>query len=151
MTGVSGNRRPPPPDDAIQFGAPGEEKGLDGVRFGLVLLIFMRVVAALWMLRGLMLWRDILAAERGPFDAMSSTAAGAMVFFAVVDLLAAVGLWLATSWGGVLWLFAAASGLLTAAMLPNQGMSGPVVATADCVLMVAYFWLSWRAARERDR
>ena len=31
-----------------------------------------------------------------------------IVFFAAVDLLAAVGLWLAAPWGGVLWLLCAA-------------------------------------------
>ena len=35
--------------------------------------------------------------------------AGGDVFFAVIDLVAAVGLWLAAAWGGVVWLTAAIS------------------------------------------
>ena len=30
---------------------------------------------------------------------------GAIVFFAVLDLVAAIGLWLTVSWGTVMWLF----------------------------------------------
>ena len=33
----------------------------------------------------------------------------ATIFFAVIDLVAAVGLWLAAAWGGVVWLTAAIS------------------------------------------
>ena len=31
------------------------------------------------------------------------------MFFAVIDLVAAVGLWLAAAWGAVIWLTAVAS------------------------------------------
>ena len=72
------------------------------------------------------------------------------MFFAVADLLAAVGLWLATSWGGVLWLFAAAAGLVAKLALPKAGVSGHVAFAADIILIVGYFVLSWYAARERD-
>ena len=39
------------------------------------------------------------------------SAIAAVVFFAVIDLVAAVGLWLAAAWGGVVWLVAVAAQL----------------------------------------
>ena len=34
------------------------------------------------------------------------------IFFAVIDLVAAIGLWLTAAWGGVVWLIAAGSQLM---------------------------------------
>ena len=43
------------------------------------------------------------------FENASMPWQAATVFFAVIDLVAAVGLWLAAAWGGVVWLTAAIS------------------------------------------
>jgi Family of unknown function (DUF6163) len=150
LTGQVVKRRAPPPDDAIQLGVDINGKGKRGIRFGFVLLIFMRLVAALWMFRGLLHWHTIISSDQEPFARMDSTIAAVTMFFAVADLLAAVGLWLATSWGGVLWLFAAASGLVVTLVLPGVGWGGHILFGADLILIVAYFVLSWYAARERD-
>ena len=40
---------------------------------------------------------------------MTRDQASAVIFFALADLLAAIGLWLATPWGGVLWLVVVAA------------------------------------------
>ena len=45
---------------------------------------------------------------------MRPAMASAVIFFGVLDLVAAVGLWLATPWGGVLWLLAAVSQIFVA-------------------------------------
>jgi uncharacterized membrane protein (DUF2068 family) len=70
------------------------------------------------------------------------------VSFAVIDLVAAVGLWLTTSWGGVMWLFAVMSGLIAKLLVP----SGVVVETTEIVLsmllVAAYLAISWLAARD---
>ena len=56
-----------------------------------------------------MQWRIMLASAQSIFDTMPTIAAFAIVFFAVLDLIAGVGLWLATPWGGVLWLLIASA------------------------------------------
>ena len=71
-------------------------------------------------------------------------------FFAVCDLMAAVGLWLAAPWGGVLWLICATSGACRA----RAGQTGLddrrcSASRLDAFLIVAYFALSWLAANER--
>ena len=43
----------------------------------------------------------------------------ATVFFAVIDLVAAVGLWLAAAWGAVIWLTAVASMLAVEIFFPQ--------------------------------
>jgi hypothetical protein len=119
-------------------------------RWGLYLVIFMRVTAALWLVQGLMQWRLILAPEVDALDALPSLEAAAIVFFAITNLLAAVGLWLAVPWGGVLWLFAVSAQMFMIGFLPGLIEGGRLMLALDVSLVVAYFVLSWYAAQERD-
>ena len=48
-----------------------------------------------------------LGAERPLRDGRGYQAT--IIYFAVIDLMAAVGLWMASTWGGVLWLLAVMS------------------------------------------
>ena len=74
------------------------------------LVWFMRTLAWVWVAKGLFNWGLVLGAlpGYGDFTALPQALQGSIVFFAAVDLLAAVGLWLAAPWGGVLWLLCAA-------------------------------------------
>lgn len=115
-----------------------------------VLVWFMRIVALAWVGKGILTWAeivDILPSVR-PFEAGPPGRQAAIVYFAVIDLTAAVGLWLTTAWGGVVWLLAATS-TMTLALLTPQFVPLPmtlIVVLASIVLL--YFVLSWLAARE---
>ena len=65
----------------------------------------------------------------------------ATVFFAVIDLVAAVGLWLAAAWGAVIWLTAIASMLAVEIFFPQVfGASlttGAAGRRAACALSLA--------------
>ena len=102
---------------AIRLG----ERTLDpnATRWGMLLVLFMRVVAGLWILQGLVQWQIVLTAPTDLFSTIPKPTAVAIVYFAVMDLLAAVGLWLATAWGGVLWLLVALSQILVAFLMPD--------------------------------
>ncbi len=76
--------------------------------------------------------------------------AAAIVFFAVLDLLAAVGLWLAAAWGGVLWLFAACGGTIVLLFMPEFHFGGRPFLIINVILIVIYFIMTWNAAQERD-
>lgn len=143
-------KREPLGSDAIQLGVDINGQTRGGVRYAFLLTIFMRVVAALWMFRGLLLWRDMLMSEQEPFATIEWPVAAALVFFSVFDLVAAVGLWLATPWGGMLWIFAAVSGMIVALVIPDVGLGGVITVAADLTMTIAYFALSHLAARERD-
>jgi hypothetical protein len=131
--------------EVIHLGANGRS-----ARWGLYLVIFMRITAALWLVQGLMQWRLILAPELDPLDAMPTLEAAAIVFFAITNLLAAVGLWLAVPWGGVLWLFAVSAQMFMIGFLPGLIEGGRLMLALDVSLVVGYFVLSWYAAQERD-
>lgn len=132
--------------EVIHLGANGN----GATRWGLYLVIFMRVVAALWLVQGLVQWRVILAPEADPLDAMPSLEAAAVIFFAITNLVAAVGLWLAVPWGGVLWLFAVSAQMFMIGFMPGLVEGGRLMLALDVALVVAYFVLSWYAAQERD-
>jgi len=129
---------------AIKLGekARGEREAL---RWGLCLVIFMRLLAILWMAEGLLQWMTVLTASGSPFDSMRSSTATAVIFFGIFDLVAAVGLWLATPWGGALWLFAAVSQIFAALALRNFFAAEHFIVGSDLVLIALYFALTWKA------
>ena len=66
------------------------------------LILFLRVMAAISMVKGLYHWAQVCGIGFGdtqPFESHSIAWQTATVFFAVIDLVAAVGLWLAAAWG----------------------------------------------------
>ena len=71
------------------------------------------------------------------------------MFFAVIDLVAAVGLWLAAAWGGVVWLTAAISMAGVEMLFPEIFGGRLWVVPAELALVVAYIGVTLMAARER--
>ena len=79
-------------------------------RLPFILDIYGRVMSGLLMLLGLFHWAVILgvaAGAGGMFEDMSTAWKMATIHLAVVDLVAAVGLWQRVAWGNVLWFYAA--------------------------------------------
>ena len=117
----------------------------------MALVVFMRAIAALWLLQGLGHWVRVLAPGLPLFVTLPMSAAYLVIIFAVTDLIAAIGLWLLAPWGGVLWLLAAATQIFVAVAIPNFFPGGRAVAAVDAVLIAAYFVLTWLAARDPGR
>jgi hypothetical protein len=137
-------------DGAEEFGAAirlGEKAYAERqvLRWGLVLVVFMRLLAALWMAEGLAHWISVLMSKAPLFDSMPPTIASAVIFFGLIDLLAAVGLWLATPWGGVLWLLAAISQIFIAVAIPHFFVAEKLIIVSNFVLILIYFVLTWKA------
>ncbi len=110
-------------------------------RWDVVLVWLMRVVAVVWMVKGLSAWAEILGARpnAAPFETAPIGRQAVIVYFGVINLLAAVGLWLATAWGGVVWLLAATSAMVLALLTPQLlPMSIPSLAF-DSMIIVVYF------------
>ncbi|MFE1602825.1 DUF6163 family protein [Methylobacterium sp. ID0610] len=121
-----------------------------GARWDVVLVWLMRIVAVIWMIKGLSAWAEILGARPGapPFEGAPVGRQAVIIYFGVIDLLAAVGLWLATAWGGVVWLLAATSAFVLALLTPQLlPMSLPNLAF-DGTIVLLYFTVSWLASRE---
>jgi hypothetical protein len=128
---------------AIHLCEPARVAGEEN-RAGLFLVVFKRLLAGLWVIQGLWQWSAILLPPEPLFDNVSAPRGAAVIFFATVNLVAAVGLWLATPWGGVIWLLGAIAQILVALALP--GFFSILWIGANIVLIVIYFVLTWRAS-----
>ncbi|WP_400768831.1 DUF6163 family protein [Methylosinus sporium] len=119
-------------------------------RWGHMLTLFMRVMALFWLLQGVMQWVIVLTASRPIFDETPTNAAIAVVFFAVLDLVAGVGLWLATPWGGVLWLLIAGAQIFVTLSVPGFFAGGYWLIALDLALIGLYFFLTFEAGRDYE-
>lgn len=126
---------------AIRLGETGDTG--EESHWGAILVVFMRLLAALWVFQGLSQWSAVLLPSDPLLDTAAPLWSAAVIFFAVLDLVAAVGLWLATPWGGVLWLFSAVAQIFAAVMIPS--FFSKLWIGVNAVLIVAYFVLTWRA------
>jgi uncharacterized membrane protein YphA (DoxX/SURF4 family) len=115
------------------------------------LVWFMRAIAWLWVAKGLLNWSLVLGASTryGDFAVLPRSLQGSIVFFATVDLLAAVGLWLAAPWGGVLWLLCASIETVSPALGLRGAATDMLSVGLNVVLVALYFFLTWRAGQER--
>jgi hypothetical protein len=111
----------------------------------------MRTLAWVWVAKGLLDWAIILGAfpSLGQFTTMALPLQATIVAFACLDLLAAVGLWLAAPWGGAIWLLCAAVEAASPALSPRAAAIGYTGALLNVALVAGYFLLSFRAVRER--
>jgi len=138
----------------VERASPGPYAAGRRVRFywSDALVWFMRAIAWLWVAKGLFNWGLVLGAfsRYGDFAVLSRSLQGSIVFFAAVDLLAAVGLWLAAPWGGVLWLLCVSIETVSPALGVRGGASGMLGVALNVVLVALYFLLTWRAGQERS-
>jgi hypothetical protein len=135
--------------EVLRGPAGGEEKR--GFRWRLVLVWLLRLLSVIWIGKGLMQWAVILGigVEAAPaFEARPLTFQAIIVYFAVFDLVAGVGLWLTSTWGGVLWLLAAVSHLLLGFFFPRWLPLNPVLIGGYVALMLAYFLATWAAENQ---
>jgi len=115
-------------------------------------MLFLRVMAGVSLAKGLFHWAQVVGIGQGPFSAfeINSTAwQAATMYFAVIDLVAAVGLWLAAAWGGVVWLTATISMAAIELFFPQVYGGRIVVVLIEVAMLGAYFTLAIAAARER--
>jgi hypothetical protein len=136
--------RPAEPGAAIKLGVKAPEAAAQA-QWGLALVVFMRVLAGLWICQGLAEWALVLVPGKSVLESLPAAMAAAVIFFAIADLVAAVGLWLATPWGGALWLFAASSQIFIALAIKNS--ISMVWVVIDLILIVLYFFLTFNAGR----
>jgi len=121
-------------------------------RWTVVLIWFLRGVAGLSMVKGLYHWSVVIGVGDGPgssFEASPVAFQAATIFFAVIDLVAAVGLWIAAAWGGVVWLTAAISMAAVELFFPQIYGGASLIVTMELVAILAYVGLAFMATRER--
>jgi len=115
------------------------------------LVLFLRVMAVLSMLKGLFHWSVVLGIGEGPDTQFATNPVPwqtATVYFAIIDLVAAVGLWLAAVWGAVVWLTAAVSMAAVEAFFPQIYGGSVIVVAIELALLCCYLVLAMQSARE---
>ncbi|MGA2042337.1 MAG: hypothetical protein ABSG83_03085 [Roseiarcus sp.] len=139
------------PMPAIHADGPATTDAQGALRWSLILVWFMRTMAVVWIAKGLVAWTIALGINPvvADFLGLPMVARGMVGFFAVADLIAAVGLWLAAPWGGVLWLTCAAMELLAAFLGAGVWLTGAAGLVLVGALIVVYFVLNWLAANQR--
>ena len=115
------------------------------------LVLFLRIMACVSLLKGVYHWSLVLGIGDGAgstFEEASMPWQAATIFFAVIDLVAAVGLWLAAAWGAVVWLTACVSMAAVEVFFPQVYGGRLIVVGMEGLLLFAYLALAIQSARE---
>jgi hypothetical protein len=116
------------------------------------LVLFLRIMAVVSVIQGLYHWAQVtgfVGSEEDAFENQPMAWQTATVYFAVIELVAAVGLWLATPWGAVVWLTTVVSMAVIELMFPGIYGGSLMVVALEALMLGAYLALAWMAARER--
>jgi uncharacterized protein DUF6163 len=116
------------------------------------LVLFLRIMAVISIIKGLYHWAQVtgfIGGEEDAFENQPMAWQAATVYFAVIELVAAVGLWLATPWGAVVWLTTVVSMAVIELMFPGIYGGSLLVVGGEAVMLAGYLALAWMAARER--
>src|ERR1700726_2074154 len=145
--------RDPSRDHAMSMAAISSERiETDDNAWTRRLVLFLRIMAVVSVTKGLYHWAQVTGFIGGEEEAFENQALAwqtATVYFAVIELVAAVGLWLATPWGAVVWLTTVVSMAVIELMFPGIYGGSLLVVGFEVLMLGAYLALAWLAARER--
>jgi len=116
------------------------------------LVLFLRVMAGVSLIKGLYHWTQVCGLGVPPnegFETQTLAWQTATVFFAVLDLVAAVGLWLAAAWGAVVWLTSVVSMAVVELFFPKVYGGSVGIVVIEMMLVGIYLLLAIGSARER--
>ena len=139
--------------DVLRGAKAGEAESGRQSRWRTVLVWFLRLVSAFWLAKGLTAWAVIFGVpgnHEPPFENRLLSYQAIIVYFAVIDLVAAVGLWLTSTWGGVLWLLAAISQMLLGFLFPRFVPMTAWLVGLYIGLIAVYFLATWAAENEAE-
>lgn len=116
--------------------------------------VLLRIVAVGWLAAGIAEWTRIvgvLPVDGGTFLEAARPVQIAIGVFAIVDLLAAIGLWLLASWGTILWAAAILGQAASDIVLEGGAGMGVWVAGINALALFAYVAMSFMLIRSRER
>jgi len=152
MSDQSQRRKARSPRPKETFDAPVQERASAEEPWTERLVLFLRVMAGVSLLKGLYHWAQVCsigAPADQTFEMQSMAWQSATVFFAVIDLVAAVGLWLAAAWGAVVWLTSVVSMVVIEVFFPGVYGTSIFIVVVEVGLLTFYLWLAIHAAREQ--
>lgn len=116
------------------------------------LVRFVRAVAALVMLKGLYHWSLLCGVGDGAgirFETMPASWQVSTIFFAVIDIVAGVGLWLLAAWGAAVWIIAGLTQLAVEIWFPEVYGGFVPLTILYVLLLLGYVALRFMAEREK--
>src|SRR6202161_3031282 len=147
------NSRDPSRDNAMSVAAISSERIESGDNvWTRRLVLFLRIMAVVSVTKGLYHWAQVtgfVGGEEEAFENQSLAWQASTVYFAVIELVAAVGLWLATPWGAVVWLITVVSMTVIELMFPAIYGGSLAGVVAEAVMLTASPGRAWMAPRER--
>jgi hypothetical protein len=146
-------KRPTRPSDLLEPVHAGKTPNASGT-WAEYLVLFLRIMAGVSLVKGLYHWSQVCgigAPADGGFESHTIAWQTATVFFAVIDLVAAVGLWLAAAWGAVVWLTAVVSMAVVEVFFPQVYGGSIFIVLVETTLLAIYLWLAIFAAREQPK
>jgi len=128
---------------------------LDAWPWPALIVAFLRVNAVIWLATGLGHWGRIVGylpvAGEGGFVGQTIDWQSTTVFYGVIDLVVAVGLWIATAWGVAVWLLAIACQVLTHGALAEIFGERPFRLPFYIASLVVYAVMLFMARRQARR
>jgi hypothetical protein len=118
------------------------------------LLQFLRVMSVISIMKGLYHWMNVcgfFAGANAGFEGQALAWQTSTVFFAIIDLVAAVGLWLAAPWGAVVWLTASVSMIVVELFFPQIFGGAIPIVLFEVVAIGGYLVLAIQSAREQPQ
>jgi hypothetical protein len=144
---------PTRPSDMLEPVRAGKAEGVAG-SWTEYLVLFLRIMAGVSLVKGLYHWAQVCGIGVGSdegFQVHTLAWQAATVFFAVLDLVAAVGLWLAAAWGAVVWLSSVVSMAVVEVFFPNVYGGSLFIVLVEMTLLGIYLYLAIVSAREHSR
>ena len=143
-----------PPGETVRVArladAPiGATPEVSGVNWVMILLVFMRIAAVVWLLKGILHWAYIIGLGDEGFPQLRLSRQGIFISFAILDLVAAVGLWLTSSWGAAIWLIVLFAETALPFLVPDMPPSlvDTMVSTTFGLIYLFLVWKAFRAER----
>lgn len=119
-----------------------------GVRWDLMMVIFLRLMALVWLIKAVAFWGLILGLGDVPFAEETRLRQALIVGFAIIDSAAAVGIWMLSPWGRSLWVFVLVSELAIGAT--GFGNAPGFTSITGSGLALFFFFVLAFAVRKRQ-
>ena len=135
--------------NTVEGGQEGEARRFD---LRLALIAYVRILSVAFLASGLRRWAIVLGplAPGGDFSSFRIEWMVAIGFFAVFELVAAVGLWLTASWGTVVWLIAASTEVALHTVFRDTFGFQPYVVAFHGFAILIYAILTFFLERTRE-
>jgi hypothetical protein len=131
----------------------GDSEARQQRRWTRLLIFYLRCLAIMCLVRGLADWSRIIGFTGVEDEFLLTPLAGqaSLVLLAVLSCIAAVGLWMTSAWGAVLWLIVTLCEVFFPMTAARSVREAGLTEYVLLGLAALYVLLTWLSARERER